>query len=155
MGKSYHTSYGNLEMTDGGQRMSELSAARELEQKLTALEQLAGRILMRGRFGKSWDAMTLMEKMQVVAYCEQIVGQPHSLSLCQLRPNIGLEISALKVWAVAIDCDSELTAYRIGKWAASVSALVTILHDANNGYRVRCLGLNPLAWRDALHRYAS
>lgn len=135
--------------------MSELSAAHELEQKLAALEQRVGRILMRGKFGKSWDAMTLMEKTQVMAYCEQIIGQPHSLSLCQLRPNISLEISTLRVWAVAIDCDSELTAYRIGKWAASASALVTILGDANNGYRVRCLGLNPLVWRDALHQYAS
>ncbi|MDG2992002.1 hypothetical protein L3556_13830 [Candidatus Synechococcus calcipolaris G9] len=134
--------------------MSEIRRADQLLEKLTALEKRVGRILIRHKFGKKWEAMTEIEKAEVIAYCEQIIGEPQPLSHCTLRPNISLEISHLKVWSVSIECDCELTAHRISKWAATVSALVTLLeHSA--GYRVRCLGLNPLAWRDALDRYAS
>jgi hypothetical protein len=134
--------------------MSESGTAGELLEQLKALEARTGRIMLRAQFGKTWDVMTPIEQAQVVAYCERIIGKPKSLSLYLLRPNVSLEISNLKVWSVSIDCDSELSAYRIGKWAVSVSALVAILGDSE-GYRVRCLGLNPLVWRDALDRYAS
>ncbi len=126
----------------------------DLSERFVALEQRVGRILLRPQFGKPWQGMTPAEQAQVFAYCERVVGQPQALKCSALRPNIRLEISQGKVWAVVVECDSELSAYRFGKWAVAMSALVAIL-SGPEGYRVRCFGLNPRVWGDVLARWAS
>ncbi len=130
------------------------SDGTQQSKQLAALERWVGRIMLRSQFGKSWQAMTVAEQAQVLAYCQRVIGEPKALKFSALHPNVGLEISQGKVWAVSVECDSELSAYRFGKWAVSMSALVAILSDSE-GYRVRCLGLNPLVWRDVLDRCAS
>ncbi|AFY61861.1 hypothetical protein [Synechococcus sp. PCC 6312] len=71
-----------------------------------------------------------------------------------LSPTLCLELNQGNVWAVRIDCRNELEAHRIYKWAVSQSALVT-LQPHDQGWWVRCWGLNPRAWKTVLSPQAS
>ncbi|AFY62024.1 hypothetical protein [Synechococcus sp. PCC 6312] len=124
-----------------------------LSTQRTTLEQQYGRFLISSQFGQSWQQMSLSRQTDVLAYCEQIIGKPEPLKLSPLTPEVVLEVSLGRVWAVRVGCESEFAAYQFAKWATTVSALVAV-QQTRLGWFVRCWGLNPLVWRQILDAQA-
>lgn len=119
----------------------------------TGLEQQYGRFLISAQFGQKWQQMSLAQQTEVLAYCEQIIGEPEALRLSPLSPEVVLEVSLGKLWAVRVSRESEFAAYQFAKWATTVSALVAV-QQSELGWVVRCWGLNPLVWRQILDAQA-
>ena len=58
--------------------------SQPLTAQRTSLEQQYDRFLISSQFGHRWQQMSLSQQTEVLAYCEQIIGQPEALRLSPL-----------------------------------------------------------------------